>query len=83
MAAAQHICHLCIRIYKSLLHIGNKHDHIRGINGDLRLLSHLRENDVSAVRLNSTGIDHGKGFIQPGYIRIDSVTGNSRCIFYN
>ena len=38
---AEHICHLGIRIYQSLTHIYDKHDHICGGNGDLRLLPHL------------------------------------------
>ena len=38
---SEHICHFGIRILKSLSDIGNEHNDICRINGDLRLLSHL------------------------------------------
>ena len=41
MGASEHIRHLGIRIHKALLHIHHKKDHVRGINGNLRLLPHL------------------------------------------
>ena len=83
LAAAQHICNLRIRIHKSLLYICDKYDNIGSVDRNLCLLSHLRKNDVTAVRLNSASIDHGKGFVQPCHISINSVTGHTRCIFYN
>ena len=42
------------------LHVYHEHNHICGINGDLRLFPHLGQNDVAAVRLDSTGIDQGE-----------------------
>ena len=45
-ASSQHVCHFCIRIYKSLTDVCDEDDDICGINGDLRLVSHLGENDI-------------------------------------
>ena len=60
---AQHVCHLFIRIHKPLSDIRYKHDHIRCVDRDLRLLPHLGKNDIITVRLDSSGIDQGKCFI--------------------
>ena len=83
LCTAQHICYLGVRIHKSLMHIHHKDDDICGINGDLRLLPHLGENYVPAVRLNTTGINQGKALIQPGHVRINTVSGNTRSILDN
>ena len=81
--ASEHICHLGIRILQSLSDIREENNHVRRRNGNLRLLSHLRENDISAVRLNTAGIDHRKMIIQPVDVRIDTVSCHSRRILYN
>ena len=80
--AAEHICHLGVRIHKSLADICNKNDHICRINGDLCLLSHSGKNNVAAVQLNSACIDQGKCPVKPCDICINSVTGYSWCILY-
>ena len=80
---SEHICHLGIRILQSLSDIREENNHVRRRNGNLRLLSHLRENDISAVRLNTACIDHGKCLVQPCHICINSVSCNAGCIFYN
>ena len=82
-ASSQHVCHFCIRIYKSLTDVCDKDDHICGVNGNLRLVSHLRKNDVFGFRLNTTGIYQCEFVIQPLYVGIDAVTGYTRCVFYN
>ena len=45
-ASSQHISYFCIGIYKTLAHVGNKDDNVCRVDGDLRLISHLRENDI-------------------------------------
>ena len=45
-ASSQHIGYFCIGIYKTLAHVGNKDDNVCRVDGDLRLISHLRENDI-------------------------------------
>ena len=57
LCTAKHVCHLGIRIHKSLMHIHHENDDICGINGNLCLLSHLGEDHILAVRLNTTGIN--------------------------
>ena len=57
LRTAQHVCHLGIRIHKSLMHIHHEDDDICGINGDLCLLPHLGEDHVLAVRLNTTCVN--------------------------
>ena len=56
-ASSEHVCHFGIGIYKPLVHVRDKHDHICRINGNLRLLSHLGKNNIAAVRLNSSCIN--------------------------
>ena len=59
-ASSEHICYFGIGIYKALTDISDKDNDICGINGDLRLVSHLGENDILALRLNTAGIDQCK-----------------------
>ena len=60
-------------------------DHVdRPERGDLGLQTHLGEDHVLTVaRFDTTGVNHGKGGIKPGNIRINTVSGNTGCIFYN
>lgn len=55
--SSQHISHFGIGIYQSLAHIGDKNNNICGINRDLCLISHLRQDDILALRLDTAGID--------------------------
>ena len=81
--AAQHVRYLCIRILQSLTYIHHKNDHVRRINGYLRLFSHLRNDHVPAFRFDTARIHHGKRIIQPSHICINTVTGHTWRIFYN
>ena len=83
MGAPQHIRHLVVRIYQPLLHIHQKNDHIRRVNGNLSLSPHLGQYDISAVRFYAAGVDQCKCLVQPGHIRIDSVAGNARSVLHN
>ena len=80
---SQHIRHLRIRVCHSLPDIRDKNNHIRRINGDLRLFPHLGKDDILAVRFNSSGINNGKISVQPGNICINAVPGHTRRILYN
>ena len=80
---AEHVRHLGIGVHQSLLHIHHEQDHIRRINGDLRLLPHLGKDDVGAVRLDASRIDQGEHPVQPGHIRIDPVPGDARRILHD
>lgn len=82
-ASSQHVCHFCIRIYKSLTDVCDEDDDICGINGDLRLVSHLGENDIFGFRLNTAGVYQRKFVVQPLHVGINTVTGYTRCVFYN
>ena len=81
--SSQHICNLGIRVHKALLYICNKYNDICRINCNLCLLPHLWENDISAVRLNSSCIDQGKFSVKPVHICINSVSCHTRRILYN
>ena len=83
MGTSQHVCHLGIRIHKSLLHIHHKDNDIRRVNRHLCLLPHLGQDDVLAVRLDTAGINHGEHMIQPCDICINTVPCNTRGIFYD
>ena len=83
VGTAQHICHLGICILQTLTHIHQENDHICGVDSDLCLLSHLSQNNIIAVRLNTACIDQCKIMIEPGDICIDSVPGHTWRIFYN
>ena len=61
--SSQHISHFGIGIYQSLAHIGDKNNNICGINRDLCLISHLRQDDILALRLDTAGIDQCKTVI--------------------
>ena len=82
-ALAQHGGDLIIRVCQSLTDVGHKNDHISGVDGDHRLFSHLREDHVAAVRLDSTGINHRKLMREPADIGIDPVPGHSGRILHN
>ena len=60
MGTAQHIGYLGICIHQPLLYIYQENDHIRCCHGDLRLGTHLGENDIIAVRLNTSCVDQGQ-----------------------
>ncbi len=79
----KHVSDLRIRVHKSLTDIHDKDDNICGGNGNLRLLPHLGQNDVAAVRFNTSCINQGKIHIQPGTVCIDPVPGNAWCVLYN
>ena len=80
-APSQHICHLGIRIHQPLAHIHQENDHIRRVDGNLRLLSHLGENNILALRLNTSRIYYSEMMVQPLYLRIDPVPGNAGVSF--
>ncbi len=80
---SKHVRHLGIRILQPLFHIHKKEDHIRCVDGNLRLLPHLRKNNILTLRLYTTGINQGKVTGKPSDICIDSVSGNTRSIFYD
>ena len=61
--SSQHISHFGIGIYQSLTHIGDENNNICGINRDLRLISHLCQDNILTLRLNTTGIDQCKTVI--------------------
>ena len=54
-------------------YICDKNNHICGINGNLCLFSHLKDN-VLALRFNTPYVNHGKFFVQPSNISIDTVS---------
>ena len=82
-ASSEHISYFCIGIYKALTDVSDEDDDICGINGDLRLVSHLGENDIFGFRLNTAGIYQRKFVVQPLHVGINTVTGYTRCVFYN
>ena len=59
----QHIRHLGIRIGHTLTHIYDKQDHIRRRDRDLRLLTHLGQDNILRIRLDTASIDQGKGMV--------------------
>ena len=83
VGTAQHVCHLGIRIHQSLLYIHQENDHVCSLHSDLCLFPHLGQDHVLAVRLDTSCVDQGKCHIQPVDIRIDTVSGNTGCIFHN
>ena len=82
-ATSKHICYFCIGINQPLMNICDKDNNISCINCDLSLFSHLRKDNITAVRFNTTCINHGKCLIKPCHICINSISCNARCIFYN
>ena len=82
-ASSEHISYFCIGIYKALTDVSDEDDDICGINGDLRLVSHLGENDIFGFRLNTAGVYQRKFVVQPLHVGINTVTGYTRCILYN
>ena len=82
-AAAQHIRHFGIRIHKSLFDIHHKNNDVRSVNRNLRLLTHLAQNNVFTLRFDTARINQGKTHVKPCDIGIDPVARNTRRIFYN
>lgn len=74
-ASSEHISYFCIGIYKALTDVSDEDDDICGINGDLRLVSHLGENDIFGFRLNTAGVYQRKFVVQPLHVGINTVTG--------
>ena len=83
MGTPQHIRYFGIRIHQSLPYIHHKKDYVCGIYGNLGLLPHLGQDNIAAVRLNTSGIYHGKGTVQPCDIRINTIPGDTRRILNN
>ena len=80
---AQHVCNLGIRVHQALAHIHDEDDDVRSRDGDLRLFSHLGQDDVAAVRLDSARINQGKILVQPRTVGIDSVSCDTGSILNN
>ena len=59
----QHIRHLGIRIGHALTHIYDKQDHIRRRDRDLRLLTHLGQDNILRIRLDTASIDQSKRMV--------------------
>ena len=81
MASAEHVSDLRVRVDQSLLQICQKQNDIGGIDRNLRLLSHLRKDNITCVRLNTACIDQRKPAVEPFHIRVDPVPGDTRRIF--
>ena len=79
----EHIRDFAVSIDKALLYIRHEQNDIRHVDGDLRLLPHLRQNHIPGVRFNAPGVDQRKSIIQPGAVRIDAVAGDARSVFHN
>ena len=62
---AEHVCHFRIRILQALTNVSDENDDIRRIDRDLRLLPHLGQNNIPALRFDPSGIDQCKFPIQP------------------
>ncbi|CCZ60868.1 predicted dithiol-disulfide isomerase involved in polyketide biosynthesis [Hungatella hathewayi CAG:224] len=83
LGLAKHVGNLGIRVHQSLAHVHDKDDDIRGRDGNLRLLSHLGQDDVTAVRFDSACVDQGEILVQPRTVGINSVSRHPRCILNN
>ena len=79
----EHIRHLIVCIDETGTHIHDENDDIRRIDCQLRLRTHLRQDDILGIRLDTTRIDQRKLVIQPLRIRIDTVTGHTRRILHD
>ena len=65
------------------LAVHHKQDHIGGIHGHFCLVTHLRKDDVLAVRLDTARIDQCKMDPLPLRFRVYPVSRHARCIFHN
>ena len=80
VGAAEHICHLGIRIHQALGIRDKNTPHPGCINGDLRCSLIWGENDILALRLDSSGINVNLA-IQPFHVRSNTVSGHTGRIF--
>ena len=79
----EHIRHLVVRIDETGTNIHDENDDICRIDRQLCLCTHLRQDDILGIRLDTTRIDQRKLVIQPLRIRIDTVTGHARRILHD
>ena len=81
--AAEQGGHFLIVRGQALPGIAEKADHIRGVNGDFRLVAHLAQQRVVAAGIDAAGIDHGKFPAHPFHVGVDAVPGDAGNILHN
>ena len=76
-ASAQHIGYVDILRRNAGADVGDKHNDVGRVNGDLGLLAHLRENHVFRLRLDAAGIYKHELMAAPLALGIQAVTGDT------
>ena len=62
--------------------IAHKYYNVGGCNGNLCLISHLLQNSIVALGLDTTRVNEKKTAVVPLCLRINTVTGNAGSILY-
>ena len=81
--ALEHTCHLLIGGGHTRLNIGDKHDHIGVVDGDLRLLTHESEDLVIGAGLDTAGIHQAELAAQPLALAVNTVTGDTGGVLHD
>ena len=81
LCAAQHVRDAVVRIRDTGSHIGQKDNHVRGVDGNLCLLAHGDEELISRLRLDTAGINQCEVPVEPAAVRINSVPGDTGNVF--
>ena len=73
----EHLADLTVRRSQAFLAVHHEQDHIGCVDGHLRLLPHLGQDDVLAVRLDAARIDQREMHAAPFGLRVDAVACHS------
>ena len=81
--AQQHIGHVLVRRRHTGADIRDQHDHVRRVNGDLRLLPHEQQNLAVSAGLNAACVHHIKCSSAPLTFGIQPVAGDAGGILHD
>ena len=79
----QHGCHLPVGSCYSVFPVRHEKYHVARVHGQLSLFPHLREDDILAVRFDTTRIYQSKMLAGPLGLSVYPVPGNTRSILHD
>ena len=80
---AQHGGDISVLVGQAGAAVGEKADHVRGFDGDPRLLTHLSKEYVVRMHINAAGVDQRQLSALPLHIGVDPIPRHAGGVFHN
>ena len=79
----QHLRHVCVGGDHAAFEVGDKNNGGCGVNGELCLPAHLREDHVVALGLDAAGVHHHRRVAAPLGLAVNTVARDARRIVHD